>query len=125
MADPADRFLRHTVISNRGSLGRNFGVSRESWRLTDDPKRTRPKVERLLSQSSASDAADLARAAAEAFARHGFHKPSGAWWGADEGFFHRFVVQRDRSPKPAALLLASGILGVGIALLARRRRRPA
>ena len=128
-----DRFLRHAPLRAPGaSLGRIFAITRETWRLTDDPMTTRPRTELLVSGRTASDAAELARIAAMRFPEHGFHKPSGAWWSADDTHFHRFVVhagRRLRRPRKA-ILLGSGLAGAAaMALLglrhARARRRPA
>jgi hypothetical protein len=89
MPNPLHRFLRHsTGILEKGALGRIFNVTRETWRLDDDPKAVRPRREFLETRRTASDAADIAREAAVAYSRHGFHKPSGSWWAADEALFH-------------------------------------
>jgi hypothetical protein len=128
MPNPHDRFLRHSAgISKTAALGRVFNVSRETWRLTDDPKAVRPRTEVLVTRRTASDAADIAREAAEAYSRHGFHKPSGSWWAAEEALFHRFVVRAGRPGATTALVLVSGLAGLaGLAAvaLARRRRTP-
>ena len=124
MSASFDRFLnvRHRQ-SRKASLGRAYSVLRESWKLTDDPRATPPKVEVLATRRTASEAADLAREAAWSFSRSGFHKPSGAWWGADAETFHRFVIrpggQAVRASAVAALTLA------GFAALALSRRRTA
>jgi len=101
-------------------LGRVFSVRRESWRLDQDPATEPPEVAVLASRRSAAEAADLARAAASAFRKRGFHKPSRSWWGATGGRIHRFRVE---GPGARATLLAAGV-GVVVAavLLARRRR---
>jgi hypothetical protein len=122
MRSPFDRFLRHsTVISSQGALGRDFAVTEETWALSDDPKVTRPRRRLLASRKTASEAADLARDFAKAFKQNGFHKPSRAWWAADEGEFHRYVVHADRR-RGAALFIASGLAGVAIAVLHQRNR---
>ncbi|THD78508.1 MAG: hypothetical protein E7812_10970 [Phenylobacterium sp.] len=93
----------------------------ESWALSDDPAVKKPRREALATRRTASDAADLARNAAKAHPTHGFHKPSGAWWGADDGAFHRFVVHPDRH-YGRTVLIASGLVGLGIALLHQRNK---
>jgi hypothetical protein len=127
MPNTVDRFLRHsTGISRKGAaLGRIFNVTRETWRLSDDPKVARPATELLLTRRTASDAADLAREAAQTYPRHGFHKPSGAWWGADEALFHRFVVHAGQRRAAGAVLLLSGLAGLLALGVARHRSRPA
>ena len=121
-----NRFLRHrSGLSKTASLGRVFNVTRETWRLTDDPNAVAPQTELLVSRRSASDAADLAREAAETYRRHGFHKPSGAWWGADDDCFHRFMVHAGRQDATAALVLVSGLAGLAALALVRRRRASA
>jgi hypothetical protein len=122
MRSPFDRFLRHsTVVSRKGALGRDFAVTQESWALTDDPAVVKPRRRLLASRKTASEAADLARDAVKGYRQSGYHKPSRAWWAADEGQFHRFLVHADRRPG-AALLLASGLAGVAIALIHQRNR---
>jgi hypothetical protein len=119
-----DRFLRHsTVLSHNDGLGRAFSVTRETWRLQDDPKAVRPRRETLVVGKTASEAADVARVAAEAYSEHGFHKPSGAWWGSDGELFHRFVVHARRRRGLTAVLLTSAVAGLGIALVHRSTRR--
>jgi hypothetical protein len=104
---------RRTAISRRtAALGRVFNVTRETWRLTQDPQVVAPSSDPVASRRTASEAADLARDAAQALPRHGFHKPSGAWWGADQTFFHRFVVHAGRRRSAAGLLALSGLLGL-------------
>jgi hypothetical protein len=125
MSKSVDRFLRRrTGLSKKAAaLGRVFDVTRETWSLTDDPRVVAPTTDLLVTRRTASDAADLARAAAEAFPRHGFHKPSGAWWGADEARFHRFVVHAGRRKSAGALLVLSSLAGlVALGLLRERRR---
>jgi hypothetical protein len=128
MATSLDRFLGHnTAITTTQSLGRIFNVTRETWRLTDDPQVTRPRMELMAADRTASEAADFAREAAIEFPRHGFHKPSGAWWAADGEDFHRFVVhtgRRDRSRAPLIALAVAGVTILGLAGLGLRRRRP-
>jgi hypothetical protein len=116
-----DRFLnaRHR-LSKKASLGRAFTVTRQSWRLADDPRITAPDVEVMATRRSASEAADLAREAAWGFKRYGFHKPSGAWWGADADNFHRFMV-RPSSRATAGALAAVALAGVAAVALSRRR----
>lgn len=109
-----DRFLGPAPLRPQGaSLGRVFGVTQETWRLADDPLAIRPKSDLLISGRTASDAADQARRAAARFAEHGFHKISGAWWGADDTHFHRFVVHAGRRRLPRKrLVIGSGLAGV-------------
>jgi hypothetical protein len=116
-----DRFLnaRHR-LSRKASLGRAFTVTRQSWRLTDDPRITDPDVEVLATRRTASEAADLAREAAWSFKRNGFHKPSGAWWGVDGETFHRFMV-RPSSRATAGALAAFALAGIAAVALTRRR----
>ena len=116
-----DRFLnaRHS-LARKASLGRAFTVTRQSWRLADDPRITPPDVEIMATRRSASEAADLAREAAWGFKRYGFHKPSGAWWGADADNFHRFMV-RPSSRATAGALAAVALAGVAAVALSRRR----
>jgi len=113
MSASFDRFLnaRHRQ-SRKTSLGRAFTVTRQSWRLSDDPRETPPDVEVMATKRSASEAADLARQAAWGFKRYGFHKPSGAWWAADGEMFHRFMVG------PNARATGGAILAVALAGLA-------
>jgi hypothetical protein len=121
MSASFDRFLnaRHS-LSRKASLGRAFTVTRQSWRLSDDPRTTPPEVEVLATRRTASEAADLAREAAWGFKRYGFHKPSGAWWGADGENFHRFLV-RPGSRATAGALAAVALAGVAALALSRRR----
>jgi hypothetical protein len=121
MSASFDRFLNaRRQVSRKASLGRAFSVIRESWRLTDDPRTTPPEVEVLATRRTASEAADLAREAAWGYKRHGFHKPSGAWWAADGEIFHRFVV-RPSSRAPAGALAALALAGVAALALARHK----
>lgn len=115
-----DHFLRHAPLrAHAASLGRVFGVTQETWALSDDPKTTRPKRRLLVSGRTASEAADFARFTAASFSEHGFHKPSGAWWCADTSEFHRFVVHAGRYRRRGkAVLIGSGVAGVAaVALL--------
>lgn len=125
MRRPFDRFLRHGIATSRSRpLGRNFSVTRESWALSDDPVVKRPRRQALTAGKTASDAAEAARAAAQAYPEHGFHKPSGAWWASDGNSFYRFLVRAGPERNPAALLVAGVAAGLGIALLRRGDRRP-
>jgi hypothetical protein len=121
MSASFDRFLnaRHS-LARKASLGRAFTVTRQSWRLADDPRITPPDVEIMATRRSASEAADLAREAAWGFKRYGFHKPSGAWWGADADNFHRFMV-RPSSRATAGALAAVALAGVAAVALSRKR----
>ena len=121
MSASFDRFLnaRHS-LARKASLGRAFTVTRQSWRLTDDPRVTPPEVEVLATRRTASEAADLAREAAWTYKRYGFHKPSGAWWGADAESFHRFLIRSD-SAAAAGALAALTLAGVAAFALSRRR----
>lgn len=126
MSKSVDRYLRRqTGLSREGAaLGRVFNVTRETWALTDDPSRVKPTAELIVSRRTASDAADLARAAARNLPRHGFHKPSAAWWGVDEGHFHRFVVHAGRRKSGRAVFLLSSLAGlVALAVLRQGRQR--
>jgi hypothetical protein len=115
-------FLRVRVPVGRGpSLGRSFSVLQETWSLRDDPRAVAPDRVVLATRKTASEAADLARAAAAEFTENGFHKPSGAWWGSEGLFFHRFLVTA-RRPRAATLLAASLLGGAAIALLRARSR---
>jgi hypothetical protein len=124
MSASFDRFLNtRPRLSRKASLGRAYSVLRESWKLTDDPRVTRPKVEVLTTRRTASEAADLAREAAQEFKRFGFHKPSGAWWGADAEIFHRFVIRPGSGAVRAGALAAVTVAGVAAFALSRRSRR--
>lgn len=119
MAASPDRFLgRNSQIETTSPLGRVFNVTRETWGLTEDPIRQPPRTERVVTARTASEAADLARAAAAAFPRHGFHKPSGAWWGANSEWFHRFAVhagRRERTTnRPSGPLAAAAVAGLAV-----------
>ena len=125
MAESVDRFLRHRPrISTHAPLGRVFSVTQQSWDLTDDPKKTPPTIEVIATGRSAAEAADVARASAATFNRHGFHKPSGAWWAAEGGRFHRFVIG-NRGRASATLVAGIGLAGVvaGAAGLAFAQQR--
>ena len=121
MSASFDRFLnaRHRQ-SRKTSLGRAFTVTRQSWRLTDDPRETEPEVEVMATRRTASEAADLAREAAWGFKRYGFHKPSGAWWGADGEMFHRFMVGPN-ARATAGALLAVALAGVAAVAISQRK----
>ena len=132
MAESVDRFLRHRPrISTHAPLGRVFSVPQQSWDLTDDPKKTPPTIEVIATGRSAAEAADVARAEAATFSRHGFHKPSGAWWASEGGRFHRFVIG-NRGRASATLVAGIGLAGVvagaaGLAFAQQRtkdRKRP-
>lgn len=126
MSASFDRFLnaRHRQ-SRKTSLGRAFTVTRQSWRLTDDPRETEPEVEVMATRRTASEAADLAREAAWGFKRYGFHKPSGAWWGADGEMFHRFMIGPSSRATTGALLAVAlaGVAAVAISQRSGGRRR--
>lgn len=126
MRNGPEHFLKHrSRLSRHADLGRVFNVTRESWRLRDDPKVTPAKVLALASGRSASEAADLARARAEALPQHGYDKPSGSWWGADDESFHRFVVHPGRRRGQAAAVLAGSGLVAGLVAVALWRRQGA
>ena len=74
-------------------------------------------TETLASGRSAAEAADLAREIAAAYASHGFHKPSAAWWATEGGQFHRFVVAADRRRAAVPLLLGLGAAALAVAAL--------
>jgi MYXO-CTERM domain-containing protein len=123
MSASFDRFLNaRQRFSRKASLGRAFSVLRQSWKLTDDPQVKPPKVEVIAARRTASDAADLAREAAWSYKRYGFHKPSGAWWGADADTFHRFVVQPGSQAVQSGALAALALAGLAVFALTRRRR---
>jgi len=121
MSASFDRFLnaRHRQ-SRKASLGRAFSVTRQSWRLIDDPRETPPEVEVMATRRTASEAADLAREAAWSFSRYGFHKPSGAWWGADAERFHRFMVGPS-SRATAGALVAVVLAGAAAVAISQRK----
>ena len=124
MSSGPERFLpARTRLSQKAALGRVFNVTRETWRLSDDPQVTAPAAELIVSRHTASEAADLARAAAKSFPRNGYHKPSANWWGADDVHFHRFVVHAGRRRQAVSVAVASGLLGLaGLALWRRSVR---
>jgi hypothetical protein len=127
MPKSVDRFLRRRTGASRNAaaLGRVFHVTRETWSLTDDPQVVPPTTDLLVSGRTAADAADLAREAARVFPSHGFHKPSGAWWGADDVLFHRFVVHAGKRRSGGAILLLSSLAGLlALGLVSQRRRGP-
>lgn len=109
-----ERFLapRPRAPDPHGSrLGRHYQVVRETWPVAADPKSDPPDEAVMRVAASAAEAADHARQLAGLFARHGFHKPSGAWWGADGERFHRFLVRPtgDRPQTKTALIVALGL----------------
>lgn len=113
-----DRFLSSRSRTGSGApLGRVFSVVRQTWAISDDPKKIKPKDLALATRRTASDAADLARDAAAAFRSHGFHKPSGAWWASDGKQFHRFVVAADRRSRSVAVMLGLGLAALGLTAL--------
>src|SRR5579871_2379699 len=113
MPKDVERFLARAPILQDGPiLGRVFAVERESWLLSEDPRVTAPRTELLASRRTALEAADLAREAAEAFDRHGFHKPSGAWWASDGLRLHRFAV-RPLKPAVPGVVVGSGLAALG------------
>ena len=74
----------------------------------------------MATKRSASEAADLAREAAWGFKRYGFHKPSGAWWGADSEMFHRFMVGPTARATTGALL-AVAVAGLAAVAISQRK----
>lgn len=127
MSRRLDTFLRHIPVHRASpSLGRVYSVTRESWRLSDDPVLVAPKAQLMVTGRTAADAADFARRTALTFSTHGFHKPSASWWASDEGAFHRYVVHVGRRrPRAARAAVGAGILGVaalGVVHLIGRRR---
>jgi hypothetical protein len=118
-----DRFLSSRTRTRSGApLGRIFSVVRQTWRVADDPRRTKPQETALATHRTAADAADLARDAA-AFGTHGFHKPSGAWWASEGQDFHRFMVAPDRARRGAPVLLGLGVLALAVTALGAAARR--
>ncbi len=107
-----DRFLKSRSHLHGAPLGRVFGVVQETWRTSDDPKTVKPAQVELTSRRTASDAADLAREAALAYDQHGFHKASGAWWGSDGEYFHRFMVAAGKK-RHTNLLFGLGVAALG------------
>lgn len=121
-----DRFLHYrTNIAAGPALGRVCAVVRESWRLDSDPREVAPKVEVVAARRTAAEAADLAREAAAEFDRNGYHKPSRAWWGADETTFHRFRVTTGKSRAKTAMLVGSGLAALAAVALGAGLRRQA
>lgn len=119
-----DRFLSSRTRTRSGApLGRIFSVVRQTWRVADDPRRTKPQETALATHRTAADAADLARDAAAAFGTHGFHKPSGAWWASEGQDFHRFMVAPDRARRGAPVLLGLGVLALAVTALGAAARR--
>jgi hypothetical protein len=113
------RFLSSRTRTRSGApLGRVFSVVRQTWSITDDPRRTKPSESALATHRTAADAADLARDAATAFRSHGFHKPSGAWWAAEGADFHRFLVAPDRRRRAAPVILGLGALALAVTAVA-------
>lgn len=132
MPQDVERFLAHAPILEEGpSLGRVFAVMRESWLLSEDPGVVAPRTELVANRRTALEAADLARIGAATFDRHGFHKPSGAWWASDGVRFHRFAV-RPRRPGGRGMIVGSGLAALAAlavvslvnAVRTKSRRRP-
>jgi hypothetical protein len=118
-----DRFLSSRTRTRSGApLGRIFSVVRQTWRLADDPRRTKPKEAALATGRTASGAADLARDAAVAFSAHGFHKSSGAWWASEGEDFHRFLVAAHDPKRGPPVLLGLGVLALALTSLAAAAR---
>jgi hypothetical protein len=116
-----DRFLNARQRQHRkASLGRAYCVVRQTWRLSDDPQIEPPREEVVAARRSASEAADLAREAAWAYRRSGFHKPSGAWWGADGDEFHRFQV-RGRMPRRMGAVAVLALAGLATFAIVNRK----
>ncbi len=120
-----DRFLSSRSRTRAGApLGRVFSVIRQTWEITDDPQKTKPRERALATGRTASDAADLARDAATGFRSHGFHKPSGAWWAVeDNSLFHRFLVAADRRRQAAPVLVGLGIAALALTALGAALRK--
>jgi hypothetical protein len=119
-----DRFLSSRSRTRAGApLGRVFSVIRQTWEITDDPRKTKPREQALATSRTASDAADLARDAATAFPSHGFHKPSGAWWAVEGGLFHRFLVAGDRRVQAAPVLVGLGVTALALTALGAALRK--
>ncbi|MDB5427152.1 MAG: hypothetical protein JWR43_1127 [Phenylobacterium sp.] len=117
-----ERFIgRKDDIPRTAALGRVFNVTRQTWRLSDDPAKVRPAREPLTTGKTASEAADFARDVAGAFPRHGFHRRSGSWWAVEGEWFHRFAVHTTPKRKAAILLIATGLAGLAAVAVARRR----
>ena len=119
MSESIERFLRRRpTISTHAPLGRVFNVLRETWRLDDDPKRTTPDSGFIATGRSASEAADLAREWTGRNAKHGFDKPSGAWWAVEGPRIHRVTVA-PRRRRSLGLALGLGAAGLAAVLVAR------
>jgi hypothetical protein len=119
-----DRFLSSRSRTRAGApLGRVFSVVRQTWEITDDPRKTKPREQALATGRTASDAADLARDAAKAFRSHGFHKPSGAWWAVEDNLFHRFLVAGDRRVRAAPVLVGLGVAALALTALGAALRK--
>jgi hypothetical protein len=117
-----DRFLSLRTRTRTGApLGRIFSVIQQTWQVADDPRRTKPKETAIATRRTAADAADVAHDAAVAFRSHGFHKASGAWWGADGELFHRFLVAPDRPQRRSPLLLGIGVAALALVAIGARR----
>jgi hypothetical protein len=126
MSESIERFLRRRpTISTHAPLGRVFNVLRETWRLDDDPKRTTPDSGFIATGRSASEAADLAREWTGRYAKHGFDKPSGAWWAVEGPHIHRITVA-PRRRRSLGLALGLGAAGLAAVIVARGAsgRRP-
>lgn len=54
-------------------------------------------------------------------ARHGFHKPSAAWWAVEDGCFHRFLIVAEPKRTTGAMLIL-GVLGLGVLAIAGVKR---
>lgn len=87
----------------------------------DNPRNAKPERTELVSRRTASDAADLARAAAQAYAERGFDKRTGAWWGSDGERFHRFVVASGRR-RGGFPVLSLGVAALAVGLTAALMR---
>jgi hypothetical protein len=119
-----DRFLSSRSRTRAGApLGRVFSVVRQTWEITDDPRKTKPREQALATSRTASDAADLARDAATGFRSHGFHKPSGAWWAVEDNLFHRFLVAGDRRVQAGPVLVGLGVAALALTALGAALRK--
>jgi hypothetical protein len=117
-----DRFLSSRTRTRAGaSLGRVFSVVQQTWRITDDPRATKPKELALATGRTASDAADVARDAAGALRNCGFHKASGDWWASEDGDFHRFLIVRDRRAPVGPVVLGLGVAALALTAMVARR----
>lgn len=116
-------FLRSRLPRNSvADLGRVFKVVQETWLAADNPRHVKPERTELVSRRTASDAADLARAAAQAYAERGFDKRTGAWWGSDGERFHRFVVASSRVRRRGLPVLSLGVAALAVGLTAALMR---